>query len=229
MVHIKWLGHASFLITGEGMRIITDPYKPSITNLEPVDDHAEVVVRSSNDDEAHCYIEHIPAGYTLLTATDYVEPGKSPQNVDGVDFHFMPSRESLIHKEIARENAFYRFSLEGITLAHLGDAGNALNDSQIEFLEDTDVLFALAGGPPTIELDELKQVIDHIRPRVVIPMHFRTPGPEFFMLPVEELLAYFPDDSVERPGTSELELDRPELPDHTRVIVLEPGKHVQKS
>ena len=60
-------------------------------------------------------------------------------------------------------------------------------------------------------------------------MHFRTPGPEFFMLPVEELLAYFPDDSVERPGTSELELDRHELPDHTRVFVLEPGKRVRKS
>ena len=49
------------------------------------------------------------------------------------------------------------------------------------------------------------------------------------MLPVEELLAYFPDDSVERPGTSELELDRHELPDHTRVFVLEPGKRVRKS
>ena len=226
---IKWLGHASFLITSGNLRIITDPYKPSITHLEPVDDEADIVLRSSDDDKAHCYIEHIPAGYTLLTATDYAEPGESPKRAAGIDFHFMPSQESIIHKDAARKNAFYRFSLDGINLAHLGDAGNPLNHTQMQFLEGTDILLTLAGGPPTIELDELKKIIDYVRPRLVIPMHFRTPGPEFFMLPIEVLLSYFPEKAVERPGTSEIDIDRHSLPESTKVIVLQPGKRVQKS
>ena len=27
-MEIKWLGHAAFLITSEGIRVITDPYEP---------------------------------------------------------------------------------------------------------------------------------------------------------------------------------------------------------
>ena len=32
-MNIKWLAHASFLIEGDGLRIITDPYEPNVTAL----------------------------------------------------------------------------------------------------------------------------------------------------------------------------------------------------
>ncbi len=223
-MEIKWLGHAAFLITGEGKRIITDPYDPSITNLHPVDDFADIVVRSSDDDQAHCYVEAIPGEYVLLTATDYIAPNETEEKVNGIPFRFIPSRESVIHKEVARENAFYRFALEGVEIAHLGDIGNPMTDEQIDFLKGVDILLALAGGPPTIELKDLFAVIEAVQPRLVIPMHYRIPGPEFFMLPIDELISYFDESVVHWAGESHIELKKSALPAATQLLILEPSK-----
>jgi L-ascorbate metabolism protein UlaG (beta-lactamase superfamily) len=89
---IKWLAHASFLIEGDGLRIITDPYEPNeIMNLPPVTETADIVVRSSDDDEAHCFVDTIPPGFDLVTATDIVDHGVS---VKGVTFSAIWSEES---------------------------------------------------------------------------------------------------------------------------------------
>lgn len=220
---IRWLGHAAFLIQGEGLKIITDPYDPSITNLKPVEEAADIVLRSSGDDMAHCYIDSIPAGYTLLTATDYVSDYRNQAQVNNTVFRFMPSRESLIHKEIPRENAFYRFKLEEIEIAHMGDVGNSLSDTQLEFLEGTEILIAPTGGPPTIDLDDLAEVIRKITPRIVIPMHFKIPGPRFTMFPVEEFTKRFSREKIVKTGSSCLEISRETLPKRMQIIVLDPS------
>lgn len=222
-MQIRWLGHAAFLIEGESLKIITDPYDPEITHLEPIDEPADVVIRSSSDDRAHCFIDTIPEGYTLLTATDYVEPGKTTAKVGPTVFHFMPSQESLIHKKVARENAFYRFELEGIKLAHLGDVGNKLTETQLSFLEKTQVLLVPAGGPPTIDLDDLMKVIERVQAKIVIPMHFRIPGPKFFMLPIEEFSGRFNPESVKKIHGSKLVVRPDRLPSQTMLYILEPS------
>ena len=45
---------------------------------------------------------------------------------------------------------------------------------EYEFFRDLDVFLVLAGDVPTIDLGDLKQVIDRVQPKLVIPMHFRT-------------------------------------------------------
>jgi L-ascorbate metabolism protein UlaG (beta-lactamase superfamily) len=219
MIKIKWLAHASFLIEGEGLRIITDPYDPQEINVPPVTEPADVVIRSSDDDEAHCFVDTIPPGFDLITATDIVETGATAK---GLAVTAIWSQESLVHKDIPRDNAMYRFTLDGINISHMGDVGNFLTESQLTALVGTDVLLALAGGPPTIELDELYKVIRAVKPRVVIPMHYRIPGPKFFMLPVTELTGYFPDESIEWFDSSEIDLSRDTLPQETRIYVLQP-------
>ena len=220
-MYIQWLGHASFLIEGDDLRIVTDPYDPDLTHLEPIEEIVDVVLRSSGDDMAHCFVDTIPKGYKLLTATEYVPPHKDQAKVGKTVFHFMPSKESLIHKEVPRENAFYRFELEGIKVAHMGDIGNKLSENQLKFLKGTDILFVPAGGPPTIDLDDLYEVIEYIKPKVVIPMHFRITGPEFFMLPVEDFSSRFSDEQVKKVGASEVEFSKENLPESTRIFILE--------
>jgi L-ascorbate metabolism protein UlaG (beta-lactamase superfamily) len=216
---IQWLAHASFLIEGEGLRIITDPYDPEDVNVPPVTEPADIVIRSSPDDVAHAHIETIPAGFELITATEIVDKGVTAK---GVDFTAIWSQESLIHKSIPCDNAMYRFALEGVHITHMGDVGNALTGQQMEALSGTDVLLALTGGPPTIELDDLYQVIQTIKPKIVIPMHYRIPGPKFFMLPVTDFTAYFPANMVEQTNQSKIEIHKEALPGETRIMVLNP-------
>lgn len=218
---VTWLAHASFLIEGGGLRIITDPYEPNeIMNLPPIEEAADLVIRSSDDDEAHCYVETIPAGFDLVTATEIVETGAEAR---GVKVEGIWSQESLIHKEVVRDNAMYRFTIDGIHITHMGDTGNPLSTEQMEALAGTDLLFALAGGPPTIELADLVDVIRSVKPRVVIPMHYRIPGPRFHMLPVDEFLSHFSDDMIERVGSTTVEFSKESLPEQTRIFVLEPS------
>ena len=205
MIKIKWLAHASFLIEGQGLRIITDPYDPQDVNLPPVAEPADIVIRSSSDDIAHSFVGNIPLGYELITATEIVDGGATAK---GLHVTAVWSQESLIHKHVARDNAMYRFTLDGITICHMGDAGNPLTETQMTALAGADVLLALAGGPPTIELDDLYQVIQTVKPRLVIPMHYRIPGPKFFMLPVTDFAGYFPKESVTWSESSEIEIDR---------------------
>lgn len=216
---IKWLAHASLLIEGDGLRIITDPYDPKDINVPPVTEPADIVIRSSDDDIAHAFVDTIPPGFDLVTATDIVDEGAT---VKGLKIDAIMSRESLIHKEVARDNAMYRFTVEGITITHLGDVGNPLTKAQMGAMAGTDILLALTGGPPTIELEHLNKVVETIKPKVVIPMHYRIPGPKFFMLPVTDFTAYYPDEMVEWSDSSEVEFSKDSLPSETRILVLKP-------
>ena len=222
---IKWLGHASFLIEGDGLRVITDPYEPNdIINLPPITESADIVIRSSDDDEAHCFVDTIPEGFELITATEIVDSGAT---VKGIKFDAIWSEESHKHKKVVRDNAMYRFTVEDINITHLGDVGNPLTESQLDALAGTDVLLALTGGPPTIELEDLVNVIEIIKPKVVIPMHYRIPGPRFFMLPVTEFTSRYPTEMVQWLDTSEIELSRNDLPAETCIYVLEPSLTTQ--
>lgn len=220
MITIQWLAHAAFLIEGDGLRIITDPYDPAEINVAPVTAPADVVIRSSDDDIAHCFVETIPPGYDLVTATEIVEQGAT---VRGLEVSAVWSQESLVHKDIPRDNAMYRFTVDGINITHMGDVGNFLTREQMAALAGTDVLLALAGGPPTIGLDDLYTVIQTVKPRVVIPMHYKIPGPTFHMLPVTELTSYFPADAIEWCDASSVALSRDTLPTATRAYILQPA------
>lgn len=219
---ITWLGHASFLLESGDVRIITDPYDPDDLNLLPVTEPADIVVRSSDDDIAHAYIDSIPKPFDLITATEIVDRGTE---VKGIQFQAVPSQESIFKEGGYRDNALYRFTLEGITITHMGDVGNPLSASQLDALEGTDLLFALAGGHPTIGLDDLETVISTLKPKQVIPMHFRVPGPRFFMLPVTEFTNRYPESTVRFKGGSTISINVVELgsrQDETRITVLEP-------
>ena len=217
IMKIKWFAHASFLIEGDGLRIITDPYTPDEMGFPPITEPADIVIRSSSDDGGHCYAEMIPGNPDVVTATEIIDSGAT---VRGLKIAAIPVRESLIHKDSPLDNGMYRFTLEGIRLAHMGDVGNPLTDEQLEALSHVDVLFALAGGPPTLDLDDLREAIDIIQPRIIIPMHYHLPGTKVKMLPITELAERFSVDEVVWMDSSEFDLSRDTLPMTMRMFVL---------
>jgi L-ascorbate metabolism protein UlaG (beta-lactamase superfamily) len=115
----------------------------------------------------------------------------------------------------------YRFEIDGVHVGHLGDMGNALTEEQLRFFAGIDVLLALAGGHPTIRLDDLKAVIDRVQPKLVIPMHFRTlPYKPRNMFWIQSFLNYFNDDEVDFACDYETSVAKNSLPEKTRVRVL---------
>jgi L-ascorbate metabolism protein UlaG (beta-lactamase superfamily) len=219
---IKWYGHACFRIEGDSVAIVTDPYTPEIAGLDPVEEPADVVIMSSATDRFHSNASMVPGDPKVLNALEIASSGAV--EAKGVVFEALPTMESLEHKESPDENAIYRFELERVSILHLGDLGNPLTDEQLTRLGGrVDILLALTGGPPTIELADLDRAIEEIGPRIVIPMHYQIPKLKLDILPLEAFTSRYPEDAVKRAGATEVGLSLDTLPRTLRIYVLNPA------
>jgi L-ascorbate metabolism protein UlaG (beta-lactamase superfamily) len=219
---IKWYGHASFLITADnGTTIITDPYTPETAGYLPITDTPDVVIISSDNDTFHCRADLIPGNPLVINALKLAQAGGHVTE-KGIPFQAIAAMEALDHQyHDPDQNGMYRFTVDGVSIGHLGDMGNALNEEQLQFFAGVDVLLALAGGHPTIRLDDLKVVIDRAQPKMVIPMHFRTlrykPRNTFW---IQSFLNYFTPEEVEFACDVEINVTQSTLPVKTQVMVL---------
>jgi L-ascorbate metabolism protein UlaG (beta-lactamase superfamily) len=223
---LKWYGHASFLIqSDDGMTIVTDPYgEHEESGYWPVTENAHVVIRSSATDHFHNRADLIPGNPAVITALEVARNGGEHRE-RGITVRAMEVKENLKHHNGNPDsNGMYRFTVDGMNIGHMGDVGNPLTEQQIEFFKDVHVLLALTGGYPTIELADLKTAIDIIKPRWVVPMHFRTltVGPRLRrMLWIQSFLDYFSPDDVDFANDCEVTITPANLPSQTRVLVLD--------
>ena len=81
-------------------------------------------------------------------------------------------------------NTIFCFGLDGLRFCHMGDFGQAeLRAAQREAIGAVDVLFVPVGGEVTIGDTAAADVVRSVRPRVVVPMHYRTPAIGFLHEP----------------------------------------------
>ena len=223
-MQITWFGHAAFKLTDStGRSVITDPYTPEGVGYAPIRETADVVIVSSDDDDAHCRADLIPGSPQVVNALDVAQSGGS-REVAGLTVTAIEAAEWDHHPEhaVPGQNGMYRFEMDGIRVAHMGDVGNPLTQAQQGFFEDVDILLALAGGYLTIELPDLMEMVHRVRPRLVIPMHFRTLTyrPRNTMW-IESFLAHFKDADVDFACAHTVEVTRADLSDGPRVLVMD--------
>jgi L-ascorbate metabolism protein UlaG (beta-lactamase superfamily) len=219
-VGITWYGHACFRLEGDGISIVTDPYTPENAGIGPVPELADAVVMSSGLDESHSNAAMVPGAPHVLNALDAVG---APHTLCGsVVVEALAAMEGSDRPDDPKANAMYRLELGGVSICHMGDVGNPLSDEQIDALRGrVDVLLALAAGGFTIPLPDLDVAIDQIGPRVVIPMHYRTPTLRLPVAPVDEFLKRRASTPIVRHRGSTLELGPDTLPAELTIHVLE--------
>ncbi len=213
---IRFLGHASFLIRSDaGLRIITDPYKPGCFDggikygkiTEPAD---IVTISHEHDDHNETDIAGAPA---------FVRDAK-PQQIKGIDIMGVDTFHDTGEGSERGSNVIYKMVIDGMDVVHLGDLGHDLSIEDAEKLGNVDVLLVPVGGYFTIDAKVADKIIDLLKPKVVIPMHFKTDKCGFPIAPVQEFIT---GKDVRKAGT-ELELKKDTLPGNTMVYVLDPSK-----
>ena len=213
---VKWLGHASFLITADdGTRIITDPYKSQsdggLVGYAKINEAADVVTVSH---------EHNDHNHTADVGGDpEVVRGTGPQDSRGVQFHGVATYHDTEQGAQRGANTVFCFAVDGVKFCHLGDLGHQLSSQQLSEIGEVDVLLAVAGGGPTIDLEALNQLVDNMKPKAVIPMHFTNANCTYTKYTAEDFARGKSD--VRRVGESETTISADELPGATRVIVLD--------
>ncbi|MEM7489096.1 MAG: MBL fold metallo-hydrolase, partial [Pseudomonadota bacterium] len=220
---ITWFGQAALKLEGETLSVITDPYTPDRLGYKAIEESADVVLTSSDDDDAHCRSDLIPGDPVTCNTLDLVGDGEGDGMVGPLHVRAIAAQEWEHHpRGVANQNAMYRFEIDGLRIAHMGDVGNPLSDAQIAFFEDVDVLLALAGGPPTIALPDLMRMIHKMEPRLVIPMHFRTLAYRPANIQwVQDFLTQFRDEDVDFAFGPYTNVTREDLPTRTKVRVLD--------
>ncbi len=196
---ITWYGHAAFLIEAQGLRIILDPYKsPDSGGYEPIDEPADIVVVSHENDRYHSHLGQIVPPFEVVRAMEIPPGGVVSRGIRFEAIRVFESPEKLPGDEVT----IVHFRADGRHVVFLGDLGHILGEDEIAPLRGADVLLVPAGGTPTIDLAEIPALIAAIDPRIVVPMHYLTPRINLKIQPVERLLDALPDWDVERTGTN---------------------------
>jgi L-ascorbate metabolism protein UlaG (beta-lactamase superfamily) len=216
---IRWIGHACFCITSEtGQKIITDPYESGFRNIigyGPVNESADIVTVS----HGHGDHNHVSAVSGNLVVVNTV----GTTTVEGVEFKGIATYHDRVKGAERGPNTIFMFRVDSICLTHLGDLGHPLSAEQARELEGTEVLLAPIGGPAaTLELMEIVDLWEKLKPGIVIPMHFRTAKCSFPKYSAEDLLRL--RSSAKMVGASEVSLTKDGLPAPTQILVLNPSR-----
>ena len=224
---IKWLGHASFLITSDsGTKIITDPYHAG-GNLSygEIKESAHLVTISHNHGDHNNVdnIEKLPK--TEVPGKPIIVRGPLPPNLEhlaGIPIKALPTYHDNAGGKQRGTNNIFCLDVDGMRVCHLGDLGHPLGDKQAAELGKIDVLFVPVGGNFTIDAKAATEVAKKLKAKVVIPMHYKNDRClSFPVASVDEFLAG--KKNVTKMDSSEVEFKKSTLPTAATIIVLKPA------
>ena len=210
---VKWLGHATFVITLDtGTKIITDPYTPAEKlNYGEIKESADIVT-VSHDHFDHSNVASVQGNPEVVRGT---------AEIKGVKFNGIPTYHDEAQGEQRGSNTIFCFEVDGVKVCHLGDLGHQLTDKQVAEIGKVDILLVPVGGFYTIDATVASKVCDQLKPKVIIPMHFKTNKCAFPISGADEFLHEKKD--ISRLEASEVEFRAGELPANTKIIVLKPA------
>jgi L-ascorbate metabolism protein UlaG (beta-lactamase superfamily) len=212
---IKWLGHACFLVTSaDGVRIVADPYAVGGgINYSPIKETADVVV-VSHDHSDHNNVAAVQGKPEIIR-------GPGTKTAKGIQFKGIATSHDSSQGTQRGSNTVFCFTIDDLQLCHLGDLGHALTQAQVTEIGAVDILFVPVGGFFTIDATSANQVCDQLKPKVVIPMHFKTPKCGYAIAGVEDFLRG--KKNVRKTMASEVEFQRERLPIATEIVLLQPA------
>lgn len=167
---IKYHGHSCFQLLSETQSVVIDPYSDgSVPGLAPLRLTANAV-----------YCSHQHADHNGVSCVEF----------DGNDSDFARTQIASWHDDqqgaLRGPNTVQVFECDGQRVAHLGDLGCELNDEQRAQLSNLDALLVPVGGYFTITGTQAAQIVSDLKPKCVIPMHYKGADFGYDVLSTEE-------------------------------------------
>ena len=215
-VRVTFLGHASFLIETPGdISAVTDysgVFAPARTPDLVTMNHAHTTHFTLSPDPR---IRHVLHGW---------QEGPKPPRFDVVagDLRVtnLPTNIRTWGGETeVNGNSIFIFESAGLCIAHLGHLHHLLEPADLDALGRIDVLMIAVDGAWTIDQPGAVQIVHQIHPRIVLPMHYFTPGTLARFLDLMR-----PTHAVEVRREPTIDIARVTLPDQPTVVAL-PGPH----
>jgi L-ascorbate metabolism protein UlaG (beta-lactamase superfamily) len=214
-MRITYFGHSCFLVEARSnTRVMLDPYLHGSFDgalmYDPVDEPADVVLASHEHDD-HSATGTIPGGPVVFMHPVSEHVGSVQITGILVDHDDTGGRQRGKNTIIVLDDGDLR-------LAHLGDLGHVLDAAAVQRIGPVDVLLVPVGGHFTIDWKAAVRVVDALAPRIVIPMHYKTPKVDFPIMAVDAFLGT--QKIVQHNPGSTLEVTEATLPAERTTIVL---------
>ncbi len=126
------------------------------------------------------------------------------------------------------KNTIFRFTIDDVTITHLGNLAANLTSDEIQTLSSCDVLlvpissdaeFSASGGKNGITMKNLTDIIASVQPRIVIPMHYKTPRLKANLQSLDKFLKEIGKGKLET--MKKFKFAKKDLPaEETKVVVL---------
>ena len=215
-MRIEWFGHSCFLLKSKaGERIVTDPYEPG--SYDGAVGYSDIGVEADIVTVSHKHFDH---NYTQAVPEAEVVDEPKEYQIKGVEIRGIASFHDDSRGSKRGNNIIFILTVDETRIAHLGDLGHIPDN--ISLLKGLDVVFIPVGGVFTLDGEKASQLVDLIKPKIVIPMHFKTEKLKFDIDGVDKFLKGKP--KVKDLGDSAFEIDKNSLPEGTEIWVLKPSR-----
>lgn len=210
-MEITWLGYSCFRLKGKNTTVITDPYPPGLGyNL---DKPSARIVTVSHSHPNHSYTQAIGGDPKVISRPGEYEIG-GVLIIGVTTFHDAENGSRL-----GKNNVFV-IEIDDINICHLGDLGHPLTTRQVEEIGNIDILLVPVGAGSTINASQAAGIVRNLEPRIVIPMHFKTPELKIEMETAEKFLKEMGITSLT--PHAKLNVTKSSLPESTQIILLSP-------
>jgi L-ascorbate metabolism protein UlaG (beta-lactamase superfamily) len=213
LVKVMWHGHSCFELQGKSVTIVTDPFK-GIGIPEP---------RAAGDIIlcSHGHQDHNNTKPVLGKEGKVIEGFVGSEKLKGVTIKGVAAFHDDALGSKRGKNSIYTFNLDGVQFCHLGDLGHELSQPEVEEIGRVDVLFVPVGGYFTVGPETATKVCEQLKPKIVIPMHYRMPElpPMFDLLKTVDVFLEGKK-NTERLKGSVVEIEQSKLPMEMKIIVL---------
>lgn len=174
MIELTWLGHSCFRAECAMNIVVIDPFAPgSVPGLRDINEQAHRVL-CSHEHHDHNYREGVRC--TLWESEMAIRS--------------YPSFHDDCQGAERGPNKIFILDDCSVRVAHMGDIGCMPSPEVLEALRGVDAMLIPVGGHYTVGPREAMEIVRAAEPRVVIPMHYRSPDFGFDVLrPVEDFLA----------------------------------------
>jgi L-ascorbate metabolism protein UlaG (beta-lactamase superfamily) len=195
-VRLRWYGQSAFALTGQRRTVFIDPFGdlsgsslgwryPPIAGVRA---DLLLVTHEHRDHNAVDAVDGEPHTIRSLAGTHEDTPVGTVVSVASEHDRAAGTQRGA--------NTIVRFELDGVRVAHFGDFGQAaLRAEQREAIGSVDLLIVPVGGGPTTDADGALELVEQLQPRLVVPMHYRTPQIDFLDT-ADAFLERFPGEVV---------------------------------
>ena len=210
-MNIYWFGQASYLIkTANGKRLLIDPFGKGMGYI-PFKGSVDLVTIS------HDHFDHNFTGFIENNPIIINTPGKHT-----VDFCEITGIKSFHDKTNGSErgnNIIFKYVIDDITLCHLGDLGHDLDENTINEIGTVDVLFVPVGEVYTLDVKSAVNVVKKIKPKYIIPMHYKTKSLNIPLEGVDKFLMEMKDYKTE--NVSVFSVDKDDLNNKSKIVLID--------